>query len=416
MKIPADRMLVTFPRLRRKTENVGDDAVQIFNPMMSQGVVLTDGALEILRFFEGGASIDDLVEASDLDQQRASEMLEPLVDSYILVPSDDLEWLLHGVSTRAQRPAGIAARASELDGLDQTPEFLVFGVSLDLTGTYGARHGPTAVRSVLPKLSLKSDDGKERVLLDFENERCFSALPAIVDVGNISYHPGESLETVGRRIEFVFREARARGAVPLMLGGDHAWTHFTLAEMVRAGKDFGIIHFDAHHDMYPDVHGRLNHANPFLETLKSSELKVILQLGLRTLQLPDDRTTLVEEPRLHYVPARRLRTMEPEAVFSSLPRDIPYYLSFDVDCMDVDETGCPVIGGLSYYDGLDLFEFIGKTFDIVAADFMEVAGDDLPHNRGAEATGRYLFELLVAKQKARPLKDYVGTLETERPF
>ena len=417
MKISPDRAFITFPRLRREASATDDGVVTLCNPWMGSGVALTAGALEALEFFAHGASPNDLVEASDLDHERARQFLEPLVANYILVPVDDLEWMLYGVCTKASRPVGTPVRVTELDELATSPAFAVFGVPLDLAGTYGARHGPEAVRQALPKLSLRDESGKPRMLLDFEGERCFDELPAIVDVGNIAYSPGESLETIGKRIAFVFGQARARGIVPVMIGGDHAWTHFPLAELARAGDDFGIIHFDAHHDMYPDVHGRLTHANPFLEVLKSSSLRTFLQLGLRTLQLPDDRTVLVDEPRVRYIPARRLRSMRPAEVFSSLPRDIPYYLTFDVDCLDVDETGCPVIGGLSYYDGLDLFEHIAKTFDVIGADFMEVAGEGLPHNRAAEATSRYLFELLVGKQPSRPLQSYIGRLtETGRPF
>ncbi len=416
MKISPDQRFVTFPRLKREASPTGTDdgLITLRNPQMGLGVALTAGAIEALEFFKDGASLAELVEASDLDHERAERFLEPLITNYILVPADDLAWMRHGVCTKAARPAGTPVRVTELDELPQTPAFAVFGVPLDLAGVYGARHGPDAVRNALPKLALQEDGGKARVLLDFENERCFDDLPVVVDVGNIAYSPGDSLETVGKRIAFVFREARARGIVPIMIGGDHAWTYFPLAELARGGDDFGIIHFDAHHDMYPDVLDRLNHANPFLEILKSDKLKAFLQLGLRTLQLPDDRCVLLDEPRVRYVPARRLRTMRPEEVFSSLPKDIPYYLTFDVDCMDIDETGSPVIGGLSYYDGLDLFEYIAKTFELVAADFMEVAGEGLAHNRGAEATGRYLFEVLVGKQVSRPLKDYIGRLQIER--
>ncbi|MCX4247769.1 arginase family protein [Paraliomyxa miuraensis] len=417
MKISPDRTFVTFPRLQRDPQSAGGDLVTICNPYMGLGVALTPGALELLEFFEGGATLADVVEASDLDEERAQHLLEPLTDNYILVPADDLEWLLHGVCAKVQRPVGTYTRVTDLDELPKTPAFAVFGVPLDLGGVYGARFGPEAVRNALPKLSLRSQgDDQSRVLLDFENERCFHELPLVIDLGDVRYHPGESLETIGKRIAFVIRETRARGIVPLMIGGDHAWTHFTLAELARAGEDFGIIHFDAHHDMYPDAHGRLNHANTFLGILESDHLKVLHQIGLRTLQLPDDRSVLHGDPRVQFTSARRARTMSAQDVLASLPRDIPYYVSFDVDCMDVDETGSPVIGGLSYYDGLELFEHIGKTFDIIGADFMEVAGEGRPHNRGAELTGRYLFELIVGKQTSHPLRDYIGRIETKRPF
>ena len=73
-------------------------------------------------------------------------------------------------------------------------------------------------------------------------------------------------------------------------------------------------------------------------------MKVLYQIGQR--QLRTDRGAPVLEPRLHAVSARDVWRQAPEALFADLPRDLPYYVTFDVDCMsavECPETGTPVV-------------------------------------------------------------------------
>ena len=59
--------------------------------------------------------------------------------------------------------------------------------------------------------------------------------------------------------------------------------------------------------------------------------------------------------------------MTPSEVFKGLP-NIPYYLSFDIDCLSPNvtaDTGTPLIGGLTYYQALSLMDYASKNLDKV---------------------------------------------------
>jgi hypothetical protein len=94
----------------------------------------------------------------------------------------------------------------------------------------------------------------------------------------------------------------------------------------------GILHFDAHHDLYADL-AFLNHANPFLSALDSRSLRWFRQFGLRTIECPLANAVETRDPRLSFVGARDLQSVPPPDA-SGQPRLLPCYLGFDVDCLD----------------------------------------------------------------------------------
>ena len=75
------------------------------------------------------------------------------------------------------------------------------------------------------------------------------------------------------------------------------------------------------------------------------------QVGLRTME-PILTSRLMSDERITFVSAEEAMAGSVREVFAGLPRDIPYYLSFDVDCLApsvAPQTGTPEVGGISYY-------------------------------------------------------------------
>ena len=61
----------------------------------------------------------------------------------------------------------------------------------------------------------------------------------------------------------------AGGAVPLVLGGDHAMTHPVVRAVHAAHGSLTILHFDAHPDLYADFEGNpRSHASPFARIME----------------------------------------------------------------------------------------------------------------------------------------------------
>lgn len=253
----------------------------------------------------------------------------------------------------------------------------------------------------------------ERVLLSFEYGRRYRA-PAlrVADVGNLRMMPGESIATFGSRIRWLTGLVLERGAVPVLLGGDHSVTSFALEALAAGTEDFGIIHFDAHHDLYPPLAANFSyvtHANPFTGVLESPRLKRLFQLGLRMSEHVE-AGKLRADPRVSYVSARELQRRSPEQVFAGLDRTLPYYLSFDVDCLDpsiAPETGTPEPGGLTYYQALDLVDHASREFRLLGWDIVEVGQREGLENRAACVAARLLEQLLLGRMAFEPLGPYL---------
>jgi arginase family enzyme len=132
------------------------------------------------------------------------------------------------------------------------------------TGRGGARQGPSEIRENfrLPLFggatnaeqgAVDRDKAEATMLyLDFETRRQYPGpVPRVADLGTVLLLRGESIGTYGPRISLLTDLILDRGAVPGMLGGDHSCTAFALEPQLRRHPAMGIIHFDAHHDLWP---------------------------------------------------------------------------------------------------------------------------------------------------------------------
>jgi len=70
----------------------------------------------------------------------------------------------------------------------------------------------------------------------------------ITDVGNIFYCIGEDNAFVFKRIRKCISLLKKHGNVPFIIGGDHSITYPILLGLSECGKDFTLLHFDAHSD------------------------------------------------------------------------------------------------------------------------------------------------------------------------
>jgi arginase family enzyme len=320
--------------------------------------------------------------------------------------------------------SGIAAPLSSWMTGEAHHDFAIFGAPVDCAtaSAPGARHGPRFIREVPSFAGVDGpEDGSafgrpglaataEAEFVDLEFRRHYRRGARVVDLGDVRYMPGESITSYGARIGFVAGAILRAGARPVMLGGDHSVTHFVLSALVARGEPFGIVHFDAHHDVTPPPLPEMNvvwHGNPFWAVLESPLLKRLFQIGLRTF----DRVapgSLRRDDRVQYRSAREVHRMTVEQVFEGLPDDLPYYLSFDVDVVQPEvapETGTPVGGGLSYYQAVELVDFAARRFEIVGADFVEVGGD----RRGgaARVTSHCLTQVLFSRSPFEPLGNHL---------
>ena len=149
-----------------------------------------------------------------------------------------------------------------LRSLKEFPDYkmAVLGVPFDEKSSYlrGAAGGPAAIR--------KASTGKcyneySELGVNLAEET------VLVDLGDVDVS-GDADKTFAA-IEKDVAAILAKGAVPIVLGGDHSITYPVLKAFGPRFKALDILHFDAHPDLYEDLYGdRLSHACPFARIME----------------------------------------------------------------------------------------------------------------------------------------------------
>lgn len=265
----------------------------------------------------------------------------------------------------------------------------VLGVPWDGESSFmrGAAAAPAAIRRALvsPSSNMAAEDGQE---LAFGRN--------LADAGDVVIAGGDAA-SVADAITRHVADLRSRGARVLALGGDHAVTFPLVRGHAQNIKGLGILHLDAHPDLYDDFEGRpLSHASPFARILETGLASRLVQVGIRTLNEPQRRQ------------ARRFGVEQIAMRDWTGSEDIAFdgavYLSVDIDVLD--PAFAPGVshhepGGLSVRDVLRIVQrFRGR---LVGADIVE-----LNPSRDHDGVTAMVAAKLVKEIAARMLRE-LGT-------
>src|SRR5437868_15004440 len=157
----------------------------------------------------------------------------------------------------------------------------VLGIPYDMGTQYraGARFGPRAIREASTLFSFGHGGA-----YDHEDDVTYLPLDKvrIVDVGDADIVHTDTARSHANA-ELAVRKILERGAMPLVLGGDHAIN----IPCVRAFSEHGPIHIvqlDAHLDFVGVRHGvREGHGNPMRRASEQTHVTGITQLGIRNV-------------------------------------------------------------------------------------------------------------------------------------
>ncbi len=167
-------------------------------------------------------------------------------------------------------------------------------------------------------------------------------------------------------IEDEINKITGQGALPLILGGDHAISYPILRAIHRVNGPVNILHFDAHPDLYHDYEGNpWSHASPFARIMENGLASRLVQVGIRTLN-----KSLRSQVERFGVEIHEMRNLD----INSIGRDFdgPVYISCDMDALD--PAFAPGVshlepGGLSVRDILGIIQRLPNR--IVGADIVE---------------------------------------------
>ena len=167
-------------------------------------------------------------------------------------------------------------------------------------------------------------------------------------------------------IEDEISQLTIRGALPLVLGGDHAISYPVLRAIHAAHGPVNVLHFDAHPDLYGDYEGNpWSHASPFARTMEDGLASRLVQVGIRTLS-----EHLRSQAERFGVEIHEMRNLDTNSI--GLDFEGPVYISCDIDALD--PAYAPAVshlepGGLSVRDILSIIQRLPNR--IIGADIVE---------------------------------------------
>ena len=187
--------------------------------------------------------------------------------------------------------------------------------------------------------------------------------PSFIDVGDREVaHGQENFLAIEAEIDQILE----RGALPLILGGDHAISYPVIRAINRTHGQVNILHFDAHPDLYDNFENNpYSHASPFARIMENELASRLVQVGIRTLNQHQR-----EQAQRFDVEIHEMKTLDTRSIGQDF--DGPVYISCDMDALD------PAFApGVSHHEpgGMSVREILGIVQRlpnrIIGADIVE---------------------------------------------
>ncbi|MCY4541042.1 MAG: agmatinase [Rhodobacteraceae bacterium] len=292
------------------------------------------------------------------------------------------------------RFAGIASMmrlpiAPDAAGLDAC----FVGVPMDIgtSNRAGTRHGPRQIRT---ESCLIRPYNMGTGAAPFERLQ-------VADVGDLAINTF-NLPATCDIITSGISDILDKGAIPLVLGGDHTLTYPVLRAMAKRHGPVALVHVDAHADTSDVMFGeRIAHGTPFRravdEQLISPEMTI--QIGLRGSGYSPGDYDWGRNRGFEVVTAEMCwhKSLSPlmQRVRERIG-DTATYVSFDIDSLDpafAPGTGTVELGGLTTIQALEIVRGC-QGLNIVGADLVEVSPPYDPSGNTALIGAQLLFEIL----------------------
>jgi formiminoglutamase len=237
-------------------------------------------------------------------------------------------------------------------------------------GRQGAAEAPREIRRFLYRLT--PWDG----MRDIDLADC----PPL-DLGDVQREATleRSQEVLGK----IIGQLLLRQTVPIVLGGGHETAYGHFLGYVEAERRVGIINFDAHLDLRPEIQGLGHSGSPFRQALEHPTHPLIgrgyVCLGVQPHAVSREHVVYahVHGCRIHWGPKvwldldrvfrRELRRLQ--------NRDCHVYVTIDADAvrmMDVPGVSAPNVVGLIGEDVLECARLAGESPVVSSLDLVEI--------------------------------------------
>ena len=229
----------------------------------------------------------------------------------------------------------------------------------------------------------------------------------VADLGDCPVNPA-NVDDALKRVEAYFKKLVAKKIRPLSMGGDHLCS-LPVLRALGEKKPVGMIHFDAHTDLYDSYFGgfKYTHGTPFRRAIEEGVLdpKRTIQIGLRGSMYDNDDFDWGEKMGVRLVRIEDAIEKGPKAIMAEARKIVgaaETYVSFDIDMLDpvyAPGTGTPEIGGFTTREAQSLLREL-RGLNIVGADVVEVSPPFDPSGITAYAGVVMMFEVLCSMAEA----------------
>ena len=229
----------------------------------------------------------------------------------------------------------------------------------------------------------------------------------VADLGDCPVNPA-SVDDALKRVEAYYKQLVAKGIRPLSMGGDHLCS-LPVLRALGEKKPVGMIHFDAHTDLYDSYFGgfKYTHGTPFRRAIEEGVLdpKRTIQIGVRGSMYDNDDFEYGEKMGMRLVRIEEAMEKGPKAIMAEareIVGDAETYVSFDIDMLDpvyAPGTGTPEIGGFTTFQAQQMLREL-RGLNIVGAVVVEVSPPFDPSGMTAYAGTVMMFEIMCSMAEA----------------
>ncbi|HWV24180.1 MAG TPA: agmatinase [Thermomicrobiales bacterium] len=266
-------------------------------------------------------------------------------------------------------------RCDDLDALDA--HIAIIGVPWGIAASMQTSRAPSSTApEAIREESLRYGKYLTHVDIDLGGPILNNRDIRVVDCGNVAMSPADPAANNAATTE-VIRTIRQKGAVPIILGGDHSIP----IPVMRAYDDIGemsVIQIDAHLDYRNEVNGvREGLSSSIRRASELDYVKDIVQIGLRGIGSARQQDISDALGRGNVIiSAAEIYKNGIDATVKKLPPAKDYYITFDMDGVDpsiAPGVNSPAFGGLDYWQATSFLWTAAKQGRIAGMDMVEIA-------------------------------------------
>lgn len=290
----------------------------------------------------------------------------------------------------------------DLDKLDADIAYL--GIPYGRAYTFGAisndqGRAPTALRRASDRI-LRSP---ERFDFDLNGPLYDGKAIRVVDCGDVYSLPTD-YDGHPHRAEMAVRKILSKGALPIILGGDHSIT----IPVVRAMDEQGpitLIQLDQHLDWRDNVNDvREGKSSPIRRASEMKHVKEIFQIGLHsTGSARLEEYNAAKAYGAHLITSYEVREKGMASVLERIPNGGRYYVTIDLDAFDAGiapAVGAPCPGGLGFMEARQLLHGLVRKGRVVGLDIVEITPSTDINQITSITAGRLVVNFVGAAVRA----------------